>query len=48
MDVGVEICSPRNFGSVIVAKEFVQDQLPFFAAIERDPQRLILIINASS
>jgi len=47
-DVGDEICSLRNFGSVSVAKERVQAQLPSFAALERDPQRSTLAINASS
>jgi hypothetical protein len=47
-DVGAEICSLRNFGSVNVAKEHVQAQSPSFAAIERDPQRFILAIKASS
>ena len=47
-DVGGEICSPRNFGSVSVAKEYVRAQSPSFAAIERDPRRLILTVNASS
>jgi hypothetical protein len=47
-DVGGEICSPQNFGSVSVAKEYVQAQSPSFAAIERDPRRLILTVNASS
>ena len=47
-DVGGEICSLRTFGSVNVAKERVHAQSPSFAAIERDPQRLILTVNASS
>ncbi len=47
-DVGGEICSLRTFGSVNVAKERVQAQSPSFAAIERDPQRLVLTINACS
>ena len=47
-DVGGEICSPRNFGSVSVAKEYVRAQSPSFAAIKRDPRRLILTVNASS
>ena len=47
-DVAGEICSPRNFGSVGVAKEYVQAQSPSFAVIERDPRRLILTVNASS
>ena len=47
-DVGDEICSLRNFGSASVAKERVQAQLPSFAALERDPQRSTLAINASS
>jgi hypothetical protein len=46
-DVGDETCSLRNFGSVSVAKEYVQAHSPFFAAIERDPQRFILTINVS-
>jgi len=46
-DVDAEICSLRTFGSVNVAKEHVQAQSPSFAAIERDPQRLILTIKAS-
>src|SRR5947207_1256122 len=46
-DVGGEICSSRNFGSVSVANEYVQAQSPSFAAIERGPRRLILSINAS-
>ena len=48
MDVSDEICSPRIFGSVSVVKEYVQAQSPSSAVIERDPQRLILIVNASS
>src|SRR6187397_825621 len=47
-DVAGEICSPQNFGSVSVAKEYVQAQSPSFAAIERDPRRLILTVNACS
>jgi hypothetical protein len=47
-DVGGEICIPRNFGSLSVAKEYVQAQSPSFAAIERDPRGLILIVNVSS
>lgn len=47
-DVGGEICSLQNFGSVSVAKECVQAQSASFAAIERDSQRFILTINASS
>ncbi len=47
-DVDGGICSPRNFGSVSVAKEYVQAQSPSFAAIERDPRGLILTVNASS
>jgi hypothetical protein len=47
-DVGGEICSPRNFGSVSAAKESVQAQSPSFAAIERDLQRFILAMGASS
>ena len=47
-DAAGEICSLRNLGSVSVAKEYVQAASPSFAAIERDPQRLILIINSSS
>ena len=47
-DVGGEICSLRTFGSVNVAKERVHAQSPSFAAIERDPQRLVLTINACS
>ena len=47
-DVGGEICSPRNFGYVGVAKEYVRAQSPSFAKIERDPRRLILTVNASS
>ena len=47
-DVGGEICSLQNFGSVSVAKECVQAQSASFAAIERDAQRFILTINASS
>jgi hypothetical protein len=35
-DVGGEICSPRNFGSVGAARESVQAQSPSFATIERD------------
>jgi hypothetical protein len=46
-DVGAEICSPRNFGSLSVAKEYAQAQSPSFAAIERDPRRLILTVQAS-
>jgi hypothetical protein len=42
-----EICSLRNFGSVSVAKEYVQAASPSFAAIERDPQRMTLIIKLS-
>ena len=45
-DVGGEICSQRNFGSASVAKECVQAQWPSVAAMERAPQRFILIINA--
>lgn len=48
MDVGGEIYILRNSGSVSVAKEYVPAQSPSFAAIERDPQRLILRLNASS
>jgi hypothetical protein len=47
-DVGGEICSPRNFGSLSVAKEYAQAQSPSFAAIERDPRRLIVTVNVSS
>ena len=47
-DVGGEICIPRNFGSLSVAREYVQAQSPFFAAIERDPRGLILTVNVSS
>ena len=47
-DAAGEICSLRNFGFASVAKEYVQAASPSFAAIERDPQRLILIINLSS
>ena len=47
-DVAGEICSPRNFGSVGVAKEYVQAQSLSFAVIERDPRRSIVIVNASS
>jgi len=47
-DVGGETCSLRNFGSASVAKEYVQAASPSFAAIERDPQRLLLTINSSS
>jgi hypothetical protein len=47
-DVGGEICSPRNFGSLSVAKEDAQAQSPSFAAIERDPRRFILTVQASS
>ena len=47
-DVGGEICNPRNFDSVNAAKEYVQPQSPSFVAIERDSQRLILAMNASS
>jgi hypothetical protein len=47
-DVGGEICSPRNFGSLSVAKEYAQAQSPSFTAIERDPRRLILTVQASS
>ena len=46
-DVAGEICSPRNFGSVGVAKEHVLAQSPSFAAIERDPRELILTVNVS-
>ena len=38
----------RNFSSVSVAKEYVQAASPSFAAIERDPQRMTLIITLSS
>ena len=48
MDVGGEICILRNSGFVSVAKEYVPAQLPSFAAIERDPRRLILTVNVSS
>ena len=48
MDVDDEIYILRNFGSASVAKEYVQSPLPFFAAVGRDPQRLILTINVSS
>jgi len=41
-DVGGEICSPRNFGSASVAKEYAQAESPSLAAIEHDPQRFIL------
>ena len=47
-DAAGEICSLRNFGSVSVAKEYVQAASPSSAATERDPQRLILAINSSS
>ena len=47
-DVGGEICSPRNFGSVSAARESVQAQSPSFATIERDSQRFILTMNAFS
>jgi hypothetical protein len=47
-DAAGEICSLRNFGSVSVAKEYVQAQSPSFAVIEPDPQRLVLTINLSS
>ena len=47
MDVDVEIYIPRNFGSVSVAKEYVRAQSHSFAAIERDPQRFILMPNES-
>ena len=47
-DVGSEICNPRNFGSVSSARESVQAQSPSFATIERDSQRFILTMNASS
>ena len=47
-DVGGEICSPRNFGSVSVAKEYVQAQWPSCEAIECDPQQSILINTVSS
>jgi hypothetical protein len=47
-DVAGEICGPRNFGSVGVAKEYVQAQSPSFAVSERDPRRLILTVNAPS
>jgi hypothetical protein len=47
-DAAAEICSLRNFGFVSVAKEYVQAASPSFAAIERDPQRLILTIHSSS
>jgi hypothetical protein len=47
-DVGGEICSPRNFDSVSAAKESVQAQSPSSAAIERDSQRFILAMGASS
>jgi len=46
-DVGGEICSPRNFGSLSVAKEYAQAQWPSFAAIERDPRRSILTVSVS-
>jgi hypothetical protein len=42
MDVDVEIYILRNFCFVSVAKEYAQAQSPFFAAVERDPQRHIL------
>src|SRR5437667_3695333 len=48
MDVGDEIYILRNSGSVSVAKEYVPAPSPSFAAIENDPQRLILTLNASS
>jgi len=47
-NVGGEICNPRNFGSVSSARESVQAQSPSFATIERDSQRFILTMNASS
>jgi hypothetical protein len=47
-DAAGEICSPRNFGSVGVAKEYVQAQSPSFAAIERDPQRIDSNFDSSS
>jgi hypothetical protein len=47
MDAGGETYSLQNFGSVNVAKEYVQAQSPSFAAIERDSQ-FILTINESS
>jgi hypothetical protein len=47
-DAAGEICSLRNFGSVSVAKEYVQAASPSFAAIERDPRGLILTVNVSS
>ena len=47
-DVGGEICCPRNFGSVSAARECAQAQSPSFATIERDSQRFILTMNASS
>jgi hypothetical protein len=47
-DAGGETYSLQNFGSVNVVKEYVQAQSPSFAAVERDPQRVILTVNASS
>jgi hypothetical protein len=44
-DVGGEICSLRNFGSVSGARESVQAQSPSFATIERDSQRFILTMK---
>jgi len=48
VDVDDEIYILRNFGSVSVAKEYVQAPLPFFAAVERDSQQSVLTINMSS
>jgi hypothetical protein len=47
-DVGGEIYVSQNFCSLSVAKEYVQAESPSFAAIERDSQRFILTMNASS
>jgi hypothetical protein len=47
-DVGGEICSLRNFGSISAARESVQAQSPSFGTIERDSQRSILTMNPSS
>ena len=48
MDAAGEIYGLQNSGSANVAKECVQAPSPSFAAIERDPQRLVLTINACS
>ncbi len=42
-DAGGETYSPKNFGSASIAKEYVQARSPSFAAVEHDPQRVILL-----